>query len=70
MRSTHAWDFWADLFSTATLTAFRSTISWRPMTIMSGAFWPLGPQPLQSHDSRDSSFPLAFTFQVPRKTRT
>lgn len=38
--------------------------------MMSGAVWPLGPQSLQSHESRGSSFPLAFTFHVPINTRT
>merc|ERR1719162_2414700 len=34
---------------------------------MSGACSPFAPQPSHSHESKGSSFPLAFTFHVPKK---
>lgn len=71
MRSIHCWDFCADLFSTATLTALRSTISWRPIAMMSGEFEPSASQDEHNQSSSPSwGLYFALTFHVPRKIRS
>ena len=58
---------WEALESTATLTALRSTISWKPTAIMSGGE---GVEGGNSQEARevDGSIFLALTFHVPVKT--